>query len=260
MQKMLKNISLLISCICLQLSGSYAQVNTEALRREFQSDTLLNSLSVSYQIAQGNTEYFGLSGGYRLDAYFAKFYSFVAASIEYKKVKDNSIVDKGFAHFRIVYNATEIFAPEVFYQKEFNKFISMKDRNLFGASIRVNLHKLFDVSPDKQFDLVLASGMMAENELLNFESDSTANTIRSTNYLSCHYKLSKIVELSSVLYFQVAYDELSNYRILNDTSIKLKVTDNIAFVTGLNYRYNNTAHPSLSKSDLNIINGLQIIF
>lgn len=260
MLKIFQKLCVLLGCIFLPLMGTNAQVNTEALRRTFQSDTLLNSLSVAYQVVQGNTEYIGLSGGYRLDAYFDEFYSFVATSIDYKESSEVSIVDKGFVHFRLVYNISDIFAPELFFQKEFNEFISLKDRNLLGASIRANLHNLFDDTPDKQFDIVLATGIMAENELLRFGSDSTANTLRSTNYLSVQYKLSKIVELSSVLYFQVAYDKLANYRILNDTNLKLRITDNIAFVAGINYRFNNSAHPSLTKSDLNIINGLQIFF
>ncbi len=254
------NFGLLILCLCFQFNSLKAQVNTEALRRDFRSDTLLNSLSLSYQVAQGNTEYIGLSGGYRLDAYVGKFYSFIAASIDYKKTKENAIVDRGFAHLRLVYNLSEIFAPELFYQKEFNKFISMKDRNLLGVSIRANLHKLLDFSSENQFELGLATGIMAENELLDFNSDSTANAIRSTSYLTCHYKINNVVEFNSVLYFQAACDNFTNYRILNDTGLKLRITSNIAFTTGINFRYNNTAHPSLKKSDIYITNGLQLFF
>ena len=256
----LRKFRIVVMLFFLQYLSALSQVNTEALRKDFKNDTLINAVNASYQIAKGNTEYIGIGAGYRIDAFWGDYYSFLNASIDYKKAKETSIVDKGFLHCRLVYNLNSLIAPEVFYQKEFNKFISMKDRNLLGCGLRMNLHDLWQRDESNSLELVLSSGIMAENELLNFDSDSTANAIRSTNYLSCRYKLNDIVDFFGVLYFQVSFNKFSNYRMLNETGLRMRITKYLSFVTNFNYRLNNSAHHSLSKYDFNIINGLQFFF
>lgn len=237
-----------------------AQVNTEALRKQFMNDTITNSLSASYQIADGNSEYVGLSIGYRLDCLYDRFYSFLNTSLEYKRAKDKSIVDKGFAHLRIGYNINKLFGVETFYQKEFNKFILLKDRNLIGAGLRLRVDKIILDTSKNNFEFIIGSGIMAENEILSLDTDSSTNAIRTTNYFNLHYNISNTVSFSTILYYQASLANFQNFRLLNDSKFSFKITEYLSFYTSLNYRYNNTAHFDLKKYDIYIINGLSVSF
>ncbi len=59
---------------------------------------------------------------------------------------------------------------------------------------------------------------------------------RSSNYLSLVAKFSdQKLKLFSTIYFQPLYKDIHDYRILLDMGLSYKITENIAFTTGVDY-------------------------
>jgi putative salt-induced outer membrane protein YdiY len=221
---------------------------------------LINQVYLSYQIAKGNSDYINLGAGYRCDWIHGRAYAFLSSSLEYKEASASKIIDKGFAHLRAIYSLDSSFAAEMFLQKEFNEFILLKDRNLVGAGFRYTCPDLFPKDADLDFNLNIGSGLMFENEELNTNPDTVENAVRSTNYIALKFKISEIVNLNAVAYYQVSVADMENYRILSDARIDFKLSKSISFFTSLNYRMNSRPPIDIKKYDLSINNGLSISF
>ncbi len=231
----------------------YSQVNTEILRKEFTRDTLLNSISLQYSSAEGNSDFINMAAGVRSDWFFDDFYTFLSAQIEYKEADELKSLNNGFIHLRSSYEVNHYFSPELFFQKEYNEFIDLKDRDLLGGGMRFSLADSAGI-----IHLSLGVGAMYEREVI--EGAGTTELMKSTNYLSVTYKPISALKLIGITYYQVKFDELQNYRFLSDIKIEIDITNSLKLFTSINYRYSNLLLTDIYKYDVSVNNGLKIVF
>lgn len=256
MRKIITTFTLLFTLATI----TFAQVNTELLRKRSDESKWINTIDLSLGYKSGNSNYSNIKAGCRSDYFAEDFYSFLSASIEYKEGNNSLITHKGFAHLRCVFRNDGLVNPEIFLQKEFNRFISLKDRMLAGGGARISLFENDDDSSKYHYRLTAGIGLMYEREKFSKEGITATKLLRSTNYVNFTWNLDDRIGLIFITYFQVDAERLSDHRILNDTKLLFSITDYLKFTVNLNYRYDNEPLPGLEKYDIGITNGIAIKF
>ena len=150
---------------------------------------------------------------------------------------------------------------EGFLQKQFNESIRIDDRELAGGGLRITI-----MHPNRTSEylsllhLYMGVGAMWEYEKLDIDEGMETELFRSTNYVTGRLDLSEHVKASTTCYFQPALEQLSDYRILLETSLRLGITGNLAFDNKLSLRYDSDPPASVEESDLEIVHGISYSF
>lgn len=239
---------------------TYGQVNTEKMRNVEAQKGFQNTIGLGAGFLAGNSDQYRLAGNYRLDWLTTNYYSFLVVNYERGESSGKLFSDKGFIHARSARNLTDVWIAEAFTQKEFNKLISLKDRQLFGGGLRYELRQI-DTEADRSRKWVfgLGSGMMYEREVTT-SPQKRKTLLRSTNYLSVTWQMDDRVSFFSTTYFQIALRRTSDLRVLNESSFSFSITKTLSFLTSFNLRYDNEPPHHIKKYDMAVNNGINVGF
>ncbi|MDX9790802.1 MAG: DUF481 domain-containing protein [Candidatus Kapaibacterium sp.] len=235
------------------------QKNTEKFR-DFKSDGFYHTLNFAVNLNSGNEEYVKYAGDYRIDLYRQNFITYLAGNIEYKEGNESVITNKGFAHWRLIYNRGSFVEPELFAQIEYNDFILLKDRKLAGGGIRLALIDLVSKDSLNKFLMEMGLGLMYEYEEVDDPVKPITKYFRSTNFISLRFSINSSIDFFSVTYLQPYINNFDDYRLLNENRLQFSISKNFAFYISSVYRYDNEPHTNLKYYDLEILNGLTLSF
>ncbi len=129
-------------------------------------------------------------------------------------------------HLRYKYQLTSWLGLEIFSQREFNEFLRFENRFLLGVGPR------FTIIKSDKVNLNIGTAYMYEfNEFVSdtafqtfSDSGKKTNTHRSSSYLSIHVGLASNLKLFSSLFYQPAFKDFSNYRLLFDNSLFVMIS------------------------------------
>ncbi len=82
---------------------------------------------------------------------------------------------------------------------------------------------------------------------------------RTSNYLSMTLEFERF-EIKNTTYYQPNMKEMQDYRILSQSDLLIKLTDNLKFKTGFNYRYDTRPFPGVPKTTYYLSNGILFEF
>lgn len=246
MQKIILYLSIYFSII--------SQVNTEVYRKtkvdsgfQFQSD-----VNISYK--SGNSEYSNYKVFSRINYYTNSFKNFLIYSIKKGSAGKSLYQNQSFFHYRSIAALNESKEIEVFAQYEYNDFINLNDRALYGSYFRIRA--LDQKSKNRLF---IGIGIMKEFESFGVKN-TEFNIWRSTNYLTFTYNLSDNLKLISVTYYQFDITQSEDYRILNNSSLNTEITEHIIFKSEFDFRYDNKPFIKISPKDIELSFGLSFFF
>ena len=123
--------------IVFYCNTSFAQVNTEEMRKLELKTGLTVTGVLNLQIAKGNSEFFNYNSQLRFDYRKNKWYTFLISDFKKGKLDDNKFINKGFTHYRNVFSFDKTITSEIFLQIEYDEFIKLKQRELVGAGLRI---------------------------------------------------------------------------------------------------------------------------
>jgi hypothetical protein len=236
-----------------------AQVNTEALRKDLDKEGLQGQVSFDLSLNSGNSEYLKIKLSPRIDYLFNPFSAFLVGSYQRGVQADKVFINKGFLHARFMRNLLNRHKVEFFIQKEFNDFIKLNDRDLIGGGLRFQIANFADDQRTVRF--FLGSGLMWEREVLSLSGNNLEETqLRSTNYISVNWKQNERFHLVAIAYFQQSLERGTDYRVLSDTSLMFRLSGSVIFRVSLNYRLDNEPPGDVKKYDLELSNGLSLMF
>ena len=122
----------------------------------------------------------------------------------------------------------ELFEWELFVQKEFNDFIFLLDRHLFGGSLRSRIIQVESgkKNPDsfRLTKMYIGNGIMWEHEKLDLSYVSEIKILRSANYITYNWIYKDRINLNIVNYFQFNVQRFKDYHLLMDCSLGFKIT------------------------------------
>lgn len=162
-------------------------------------------------------------------------------------------INAGFAHIRYNRKVTaELLRWEVFTQYQYNKALEVGQRILAGTGPR------FKIIESDIFRAYAASLYMFEYQ------ESVDKTIiernnRTSSYLSFTLEFKRF-ELRNTTYFQPNMKELKDYRILSQSDLLIKLTDDLKFKTGFNYRFDSRPFPGVPEVTYYLSNGILFEF
>lgn len=208
-----------------------------------------------------------LGGNFSLSNYGQKVFAVNAnAHVQYKSKKslylllggygflkgDNrSFIDHGFLHFRYNYKLTNAVRFEAFTQIQQNVITKIQYRYLVGTGPR------FKILGSERLRIYAASLPMYEVEKEK-DKPSPVHDWRLSSYLSITLVPNKQTELTSTTYYQPILFDVGDYRLLNQSSLKVKAAKKIAVVINWNYQYDATPATGIVTDTYNLSTGIEV--
>jgi len=249
---------------------AWGQVNTEKLRKAGDDGGFSGHIDASVAIRSGNTNLIQVGSGFRVQ--YTTFHAqtstaapketkdvaFIVANQSYGEKAEEKFINKGFTHVRWTRMWLPWLGSEIFGQAEFNEFIRLELRALGGIGARVTAVN------EKQVQLVAGTGYMLEYELLDEDAttDDPASLLhRWTSYVVLRANLwQESLRWLSTVYVQPQLEDFSDYRILADGELMVKVTDTFGLGIAANLRYDSQPPLDVEPLDISVTNKIRLSF
>jgi len=241
-------IASLTVAIVLAGPAARAQVNVETLRSDLKDKPWFATVSASMTARMGNVNgiiagaslFSGMSAGRHL--------LFLKAQGDYAKFNTAATVSRSFAHVRYNFELTDRVFGEIFSQIQQDKFQKLTFRYLQGIGPR------FALIEENVAQAYMGTAYMFEYEELSPDITPSSNDVspahRWSNYLSLALRVSSRARLTSVVYVQPRFDDLTDFRVLSDSLLKVEITDRLSSQIGLLVRYDSKPPIGVKHTDV----------
>jgi hypothetical protein len=239
--------------------NTISQVNTERYRKDYDKKGFLVNNALGFNYSSGNTEELELSNNFRLDYISQKFHYFTILEYNYKSTGTIKSKDNGFAHLRTLRHFdNKGYLAEVFAQWQFDEFILLKNRFLFGTGLRFDLSHILTEGNNKEkaWKIFTGIGLMVEYEDYTTDPLTIYRLWRSTNYLSVLWDIGDNLGIKLVNYYQPAIKQFSNYRFSSDLGLGFTLIKQLRFEVALNYSYRSVVVGNTKHGDISVKNSL----
>jgi hypothetical protein len=247
-----------ITCILLITAvhnvSSAQIVNIESQR--IQSDTTgwFGNVGTGFLFEKNAIEVINISGNAHVEYKSPKSLYLFLVNYNFLKGGGQTLNNNLFYHLRYNYKLNKWLRWEVFTQLQQNSINGIKLRLLTGSGPR------FKLARSKQVALYAATAAMYE-----YEEEQTVpivyhRDLRSSSYLSLTYNPSKNAELMCTVFYQPLFGDLSDYRILNEISMKFKFVKHLSFTASWYYLYDSKPAATIPKLNYSISNGISYDF
>jgi len=167
------------------------------------------------------------------------------------KGDQQSYVDYGFLHLRYNYKLTKVLRLEAFTQLQQNTITKIQFRYLIGGGPRF---KLVETPKVKLYE---GSLPMYEVEKETGVAGNITNW-RCSNYLSFTFIPNKQTELTTTTYYQPVMFDAGDYRLLNQTTCKIKAGKKVAVAINFNYQYDASPAAGVTKETYTFGTGVDV--
>jgi Protein of unknown function, DUF481 len=180
--------------------------------------------------------------------------------INYAYGQSNKVTDtnKGFAHYRHIYQKNKARAYEAFAQLETDEFARLRSRTLLGGNIRYTMYE------EKETHVYTGTGAFYEREVLDEQPDvtdaGTSYLWRANLYFVVGYKLNENITANSTSYFQPAIENLDDVRLLENASLRIKLADDLDLKISLNISYESRPPQTVTGTDTTYNTGVEYRF
>lgn len=249
--------------VVLGLSTGNAQINTEAMRQELLTAGWHGTVGGNLGLIAGNSSFLKAKSNLRVDHRSARWHNFLVAQYGFAGSRKDEITNQAFAHLRSVKHVSARTQVEGFLQQQFDRSISLNNRQLVGGGVRFKwFNGPANDSSGQRLSLANGVGIMWEREVTDSAQtagldDRDTRLMRSTNYLVIGWSIADRLTFSTTTYFQFALSRPQDYRVLLEGSLQVQITKRITFSANLNLRYDSEPPVGVAELfDLEITNGL----
>lgn len=226
-------------------------VNVENLRHEIDSLGWSGHARIDTQIEKNNTNrIFEFSNQLRIQYKRKKSLWFLIHDMAFKEVNASEIENNSTQHLRFSHELSPKISFEAFLQSQSDRVSEIKLRALVGTGLRFNL---YDSEKSKFY---LGTTIMYEYENSVDDIDNVQNNIRSSTYFTFKIKPSKNFSIVSSSYYQPLVDQISDFRLLNETALLFTIFKNLKFITTVYYIYDSFPVTNVANEQFKLTNGL----
>lgn len=179
--------------------------------------------------ASGNTVKSDFTMGTRFQRYKDGKTDYLLLDYQYSQGQGSVYDHSSFLHYRHISPLNAIWDSEMFLQGEANPLASLNSRQLLGLGLRYTLSRI----PDKRTFYLGSSAMYVVEDITG---SGIENRWRANLYFIAAWKPSSKLTISSSTYYQPALDNLLDFHILEQLSIKISVNDDTAVVFNLDIK------------------------
>jgi hypothetical protein len=246
------------SIVVLYPAIAHAQVNIERLRSDLKDAPATATLEGSFTGRTGNVESVVFGGAGTGAAKYERNRFFASTSLDYARFAHKTTVSKSFVHIRYNYELLEWLYAEAFVQQQQDKFQRLLLRELAGAGPR------FVVVDEDDMTLALGTAAMLEYERIAVAAGAADEpetlVARSSSYVSATWKPDSRVRALGTIYLQPRFDDLSDVRVLFETSLVTDVTKRLGVKVIATVRYDSLPPTEVKTTDLEVKNALVLKF
>lgn len=170
------------------------------------------------------------------------------------KAGGSKLISNGFMHLRYNRKINEWLRWEVFGQFQNNSITQIDSRVLAGTGPRFKLVK------NKILRLYAASLLMFESEKERTTPVVSHNDLRSSSYISLTWTPAPNLEVITTSFFQPLLKKLSDYRILNQASLRVKATRHFSLSLKWNYLHDRFPAGTAPKTTYTFATGIDYDF
>lgn len=225
---------ILISMLLVPLQG-WSISNIENNRLAILPEGFSGKLMASIDGKNGNSkkQNYSLSG--KLN--YKQLENTWMALLERNYGKANELVndDTIFWHGRLTHDYTPGLASEMFIQYEEDEFTRLQSRALLGGGLRRTLN-----TNKENLKFAYGAGAFREKEKIDLVSNiETEYSSRLNLYYVYKHALNSQVTLSSTVYYQPAFSQFSDYRVLFNLAMKVRLNKKLALQIDYQLRRDN---------------------
>lgn len=231
-----------------------AIINAEDLDLSVDSEGFAGKVGLSVSGSSGNSDKVSGEGSTRLLWRRGLHTSMFVASYSYGKSRGVRDTNKAFAHLRHRYAFSEAWEVEAFGQAQQNEFALLKLRTLLGGGLR------WSAQADG-LSLALGLGSFYEREALKpAANEPVARLWRGNTYLSLFYKLNSRIRFQNTVYYQPAWRNAADFRLLDDAGLNVSLTETLDL--RLSFEVANDSRPpaGIKDTDISYKTGLEYRF
>ncbi len=191
--------------------------------------------------------------------YYPDKHAFIFVSkFDYLRINEDDFLNFGFVHGRINFNRDEDINYDVYSQYSYDNFRGLHPRLIAGGSIRKNLIKNNNIS------FVLGIGGFFEHEEWDHPIDGNqieVNLIKNSNYLSFRMSVNDYLDINTMNYYQVGYDDAINtfrHRVSSITNINTKISERFSLTNSFEINYEDRPIVPITKLIFAIRTGISL--
>lgn len=225
----MKRIFLILFSFFVCIKGFAQVINVESKRFLKDTNGFVGKIDLSFSINQNTQQV--IQSGTNVHAQYKKDNHRVLAigDLYFIKAGKQDFVNSGYQHFRYNYKFAKRLTWETFIQAQYNKILLLDRRYLTGTGPRLRVIK------KEHIKLYLAALYMYEYQSQNYDSLHKFNNRMSTYFtLSLDFKK---IDFTTTTFYQPNMANLNDYRIANDSSFELVITNALNFKVGFNLLY-----------------------
>lgn len=245
-----KQLFALLFCT-FQLFSSAQVVNIESAR--MQSDTVgwMGSFGAAFSMAKNTVQIFGANADAHLQYKTSRDRGLwlILGNVNFLKVENKRFLSDGLVHLRYNRKVNEWLRWEFFGQYQNNDITQIDSRLLLGTGPRVKLLKR------PKLKLYAATLLMYEREKEATTPVVKHSDLRSSSYLSFTWLPQNYLELISTSYYQPLFNNLKDYRLMNQLALKVKATTHLSLSIKWNYLYDRFPAGTAPKTIYNFTTG-----
>lgn len=206
-------------------------VNIENARMQSDTTGWMGGAGAAVSLTQNTTKIFGADVEAHLQYKTSNDQGLwlILGNYSFLKVGSSRFISNGFGHIRYNRKVNEWLRWEVFGQYQNNIITQIDSRVLVGTGPRFKIFKT------KVFRLYAASLLMFESEKERTNPTVSHNDLRNSSYVSFTWLPQPNIELISTTFFQPLFSQFSDYRILNQASLKVRATKHFSLSVKWNY-------------------------
>ena len=250
------------ACAAVLLYAAAAPATASIVNIEGQRGAPEEGFSGRYHLsvsgASGNTDKAAVTAGARLESLRGTVTNLAILQYAYGESNDVRDTNRAFGHLRHTVQRWERVAPEAYVQAERNEFTRLSFRGLVGGGLRLNLHD----SPNLRTYLGIGAFLARETwDGREGVTDSGAHYFRrASSYLSVNGSLNEYTRLYNTLYYQPALDRPSDFRLLDEAGLIVRLTESIDLKVAVLVAHQSRPPQTVENTDVNFNTGIEYRF
>jgi hypothetical protein len=245
---------LIAALLLLQHSLSAQIVNIESARMQSDTTGWMGGAGAGITLAKNVEKIFIVNTDVHLQYKTKKDLWLILGSSNLLKVGDEKFFSNMFLHLRYNRKLNDWLRCEVFGQAQNNQVTQIDSRFLAGMGPR------FKILSNKIIRFYAASLVMYECEKERTIPVVSHNDIRSSNYASFTITPAGNIEIISTTFFQPLFNKPSDYRILNQSAVKVKASKHFALSLRFSYLHDRFPAGTAPHTTYNFTTGLEYEF
>ena len=245
--------SLLLFC-CSWQTVTAQIVNVESARMQSDTTGWMGTAGAGFNIIQNTTRITQINLNAHVQYKSRRDLWLLTGHYGFLKGGGQKYVGNSFAHLRYNHKFNKWLRWEVFTQVQSNYITQIDSRFLAGTGPR------FKLADTRIFHLYIASLFMYEQEKERTQPPVHHADGRNSSYISFTLVPAENLEIISTTFYQPRLKQFSDYRILNESVMRIKAGKHLAFTVAYNYLNDRFPAGTAPRKTYELLTGLQYDF